>query len=85
MPISNKCYYRSQTANNASNNPIGYGQAYYELDNNIDFSADGDDSPFEPIGSNGTIPFSTDGSSGNSNNNFAFAGSVDGKGYTIKN
>ena len=81
----NKCYYRSQTQNIASNNPIGYGQAYYELDSNIDFSADSDDSPFEPIGPNGTVPFSTDGTYGNYNNNFAFAGSVDGKGYTIKN
>ncbi|MBO6099388.1 MAG: hypothetical protein J6P01_04535, partial [Prevotella sp.] len=81
----NKCYYRSQTQNIASNNPIGYGQAYYELDSNIDFSADSDDSPFEPIGSNGTVPFSTDGTYGNYSNNFAFVGSVDGKGFTISN
>ena len=81
----NKCYYRSQTQNIASNNPIGYGQAYYELDSNIDFSADSDDSPFEPIGPNGTVPFSADGTYGNYNNNFAFVGSVDGKGFTISN
>ena len=81
----NACSYRSSIDNNATDESVGYGQAYYELDNNIDFSADSDDSPFEPIGPNGTVPYSNDGTYGNYNNNFAFVGSVDGKGFTIKN
>ena len=81
----NACSYRSSIDNNATDESVGYGQAYYELDSNIDFSADSDDSPFEPIGPNGTVPYSADGTYGNYNNNFAFVGSVDGKGFTIKN
>lgn len=81
----NACSYRSSTDNTSSDEWVGYGQAYYELDSNIDFSADSDDSPFEPIGPNGTVPYSNDGTYGNYNNNFAFVGSVDGKGFTIKN
>ncbi len=81
----NACSYRSSIDNNATDVWVGYGQAYYKLDSNINFSEDGDNSPFEPIGSNGTVPFSTDGTYGNYNNNFAFVGSVDGKGYTISN
>lgn len=79
------CSYRSSIDNTATDGWVGYGQAYYKLDSNINFSEDGDNSPFEPIGSNGTVPFSTDGTYGNYNNNFAFVGSVDGKGFTISN
>ena len=81
----NACSYRSSIDNNATDVWVGYGQAYYKLDSNINFSEDGDNSPFEPIGSNGTVPFSTEGTYGNYNNNFAFVGSVDGKGFTISN
>jgi len=61
-----------------------YAQSYYKLTSNIDFSEDGDDSDFWPIGGNG-YPYSTNGNDGQMSTNFVFVGNFDGQGYTIKN
>ncbi len=61
-----------------------YSQSYYKLTSNIDFSEDGDNSDFWPIGGNG-YPYSTNGTDGQMSTNFVFVGNFDGQGYTIKN
>ncbi|MBO7052289.1 MAG: hypothetical protein J6W24_06460, partial [Prevotella sp.] len=78
---NNKCYFRNSVGNNASQNPVGYNQAYYELDGNVELNTSYD---FMPIGPNSAPVYNNDGTYGNRNNNFSFVGSFDGKGYKIK-
>lgn len=76
----NLCYFRSIIGNNANNSQMGYGQANFELDANIEMNKSYD---FIPIGANSYPVYHTEGTNGTYNNNFSFVGVLDGKGYKI--